>query len=116
METLIAQQVAEAPEHPILPHARTYDVNKISVIWEMGNEGAVVEIEASTHEAYVILQFTGVENIHIPSGDLITSISLKIQDTSQCPTGAPSIPAVRVGGTNECDGLCFWAKSVIRLN
>ncbi len=116
METLIAQQVLEAPEHPILPNAKKYDVRELRVYWEIGKERAVVEIEASTHETYVMLRFDGVGDIHIPSSDLITNVSLKIQDTSQCPTGAPYIPAVRVGGINECNGLSFWADSVTRIN
>ena len=114
MDTLIAQQVTEAPEHPVLPQAGKYDVRELRLNWVMGTDNAVLEIEASTHENYVILHFEGVEDLHVPCGDVMTSIKLQIQDTSQCPS--PRFPAVRVGGTSECWGLCFWASSVMRLD
>lgn len=114
METLVVSQVQEAPEHGVLPHAAKYDVREIRFRWQ--NEGATLELEASTHEDYAVLLFEGVEDLCIPCGGIITGIRLRIQDTSQCPSQTHQILPVRVGGTDE-DGysLRFWARSVKRV-
>lgn len=114
METLVANQVSEAPQHPALPGAEKYDVREIRLHWSMREDNAVLELELSTHEDYAILRFVGVEDLHVPCGDLMTAISVRIQDTSQCPSGTHHILPVRVGGTGS-EGLSFWAHSVERL-
>lgn len=116
METLVALQVAEAPEHAVLPGASKYDVCELRFHWPEGEEGATLELEASTHTDYAVLRFTGVENLIVPGGNLISSIRLQIQDTSQCPSRTHYIPPVRVGGA-ETNGnsFQFWAKSVTRV-
>ncbi len=118
MDTLIKQEVAAAPEHPVLPHAGKYDVHDLRFRWTIGTDNAILEIEASTHVDYAILRFEGIEDLCIPCGDLITSIKLHIQDTSQCPSQwSHHVPPVRVGGTStEGYGLQFWAQSVKRLS
>ena len=115
METLVASQVRDAPEHPVLPHAQEYDVREIRFWWQ--NEVAFLELEASTHNDYVVLHFEGVEELHVPCGQIITGVRLRIQDTAQCPSRTHRILPVRVGGTEE-DGqsLQFWARSVMRIN
>lgn len=114
METLVVSQVQHAPEHNVLPHASKYDVREIRFRWQ--NEVAILELEASTHEDYAVLQFEGVEDLCVPCGNIISVILLRIQDTSQCPSRTHRILPVRVGGTDE-DGysLRFWAKSVRRV-
>jgi hypothetical protein len=114
METLVIQQVKEAPEHPVLPRAARYDVCELRLHWS--GDTVVLEIEASTHEDYAVLRFEGVEELCVPCGDVITSIRLHIQDTSQCPSRTHHILPVRVGGTvDEGYSLRFWAQSVTRL-
>lgn len=116
METLVAMQVVEAPEHPVLPRASRYDVRELRLAWSVATEGATLELEASTHEEYVTLRFAGIEELYVPCGELIHSIRLLIQDTSQCPSTTLRILPVRVGGT-ESQGcaLRFWAKPVERV-
>lgn len=116
METLVALQVAEAPDHPVLSRASRYDVRELRLNWSMGEDAATLELEVSTHEEYVTLMFSGVEDLYVPCGDLISAIRLRIQDTSQCPSGTHDIPPVRVGGLeSEGYGLRFWAQMVERL-
>ena len=115
METLVATQVREAPEHPVLPRAKSYDVRELRLHWS--HDSTVLELEASTHEDYAVLRFEGVEDLYIPCGDVITNIRLRIQDTSVCPSRTHHIPPVRVGGADsEGYSLRFWAKSVSRIN
>ena len=114
METLAVLQVEEAPEHHVLPLAARYDVRELRLHWSY--DAVVLEIEASTHEDYAVLRFEGVKDLCVPCGDVMTSISLKIQDTSQCPSRTHYIFPVRVGGTaDEGYSLRFWAQSVKRL-
>lgn len=117
MDTLVKQEVAEAPEHPVLPHAGKYDVHEMRFRWAIGTDNATLEIEASTHEDYAVLHFEGVEDLCIPCGDLITNIKLQIQDTSQCPSQwSHHVPPIRVGGIScQGYGLQFWAQFVTRL-
>lgn len=115
MELLVALQVAEAPEHPVLPRAERYDVRALRFSWDM-TESASVELDVSTHEEYVRLRFTGVEGFQVAGGELIGSLRLRIQDTSQCPSRTRHIPAVRVGGVeSQGNALCFWAEGVERV-
>jgi len=115
METLVIGQVDEAPDHPVLPRAQAYDVRELRFHWR--DETAALELEASTHEDYVVLRFDGVKDLCIPSGDAITGIRLRIQDTSACPSRTHRIFPVRVGGTNEQGySLRFWAESVRRID
>lgn len=111
----MALQIAESPEHSVLPRASTYDLRKLQFTWSESVENSVLEIEASTHSDYAILRFRGVEDLHIPCG-IIGSVRLLIQDTSQCPSKTHSIPRVRVGGSQRNENtLCFWANSVERI-
>lgn len=115
MDKLVAGQVGEAPEHPVLARAGTYDVRELRFFW--CNDTAVVEIEASTHEDYAILRFGGVQDFCVPCGDVITNIRLRIQDTSGCPSRTHRILPIRVGGTDEVGySLRFWAESVTRIS
>ena len=115
METLVALQVREAPEHAVLPGASKYDLRGLRFVWTDGDEPAVLEIEVSTHTDYAVLRFEGVEQLYVGSGDIPSSIKLQIQDTSQCPSGTHCIPPVRVGGVTPC-GLQFWAQNVRRIS
>lgn len=117
LETIVALQVREAPEHSVLPRASNYDVRELNFTWAEGDARAVLDLTASTHEDLVRLRFTGVENLHVGAGtSSLCNIRLQIQDTSQCPSKSHYIPPVRVGGAdpNGC-GLSFWAHSVERL-
>ncbi len=117
METLVELQVEEAPEHPVLPGAQNYDIRAIRFEWPASGSTPNIEIEASTHEDYVVLRFEGVEELLISGGELMSSIRLNIQDTSQCPSSTHHIPPIRVGGTKaNGNGLQFWANSVKLLN
>lgn len=113
MDTLVRQQVAEAPRHPVLPGAEKYDLRALRFDWS-GEGEAFLEIELSSHEDYATLRFEGVSEFHVDSGDIRTAIVLMIQDTSRCPSASHHIPAVRVGGVAN-HGLSFWAQSVRRI-
>ena len=114
METLVVLQLKDAPAHPALPRAERYDVRALRFLW--GDDNAVLEIEVSTHEDYAVLRLEGVEDLCIPCGNILTSIRLKIQDTSKCPSRTHAILPIRVGGVvDEGCSLRFWAQSVQRL-
>jgi hypothetical protein len=114
METIVARLVDEAPEHEILPKASKYDLRALRVNWT--HETTTVEIEVSTHEAYRILKFSGVEELYVPGGELISSTLLIIKNLSNCQNATHYIPAVRVGGTStENHVLKFWASEVEEL-
>ncbi len=57
METLVALQVEESPEHSVLPNAKKYDVRELRLHWTGGSIGATLELEVSTHSDYDILRF-----------------------------------------------------------
>lgn len=114
MDTVVALQVREAPEHAVLPGASKYDLRKLRFVWTERGALATLEIELSTHTDYAVLRFEGVEQLYVGSGDVPSSIRLQIQDTSQCPSAAHYILPVRVGGVDPC-GLQFWAQNVRRL-
>jgi hypothetical protein len=114
LDTLVALQVQEAPEHAVLPNASKYDLRRLRFVWAEGEVPAVLEIELSTHTDYAVLRFEGVEQLYVGSGDIPSSIRLQIQDTSQCPSATHYIPPVRVGGVTPC-GLQFWAQNVRRF-
>jgi len=114
LETLVAQQVREAPEHTVLPGASKYDIRNLRLIWTDGHAPSVLELEVSTHTDYAMLRFEGIEQLYVEGGTLPSSVKLQIQDTSKCPSSTHYIPPVRVGGADQC-GLQFWAQSVRRV-
>lgn len=115
METLVVLQLKDAPAHPVLPRAERYDVRALRLLWR--DDNAALEMEVSTHEDYALLRFEGIVDLCVPCGDVLTSIRLKIQDTSKCPSRTHHILPIRVGGTtDEGYSLRFWAQSVQRLN
>lgn len=116
METLIALQVQEAPEHPVLPGAPRYDVRSLVLASAGGESGATLELHASTHDDYAVLKFTGVEEFFLADGAMLQAIRLVIQDTSACPSATHYIPPVRVGGIGSQEfGISFWAQTVERV-
>ncbi len=111
METIVAKLVDEAPEHEILPNASKYDLRALRVNWT--HETSTLEIEISTHETYKVLKFSGVENLYIPGGELISSTLLSIKNLANRQNATHSIPPIRVGGTStESNVLKFWASAV----
>lgn len=114
MDTLVALQVREAPEHPVLPNAGKYDVRQLRFEWS-GYAIAVLELELSTHTDYATLRFEGVEDLHVQSGEAPSAIRVQIQDTSKCTSGSCCLPPVRVGG-ESADKLSFWASKVERVS
>jgi len=112
--SLVMAKLREAPDHLVLPGAHRYDVRKLNFLWGHGSdEDRVLDLDLSTHDDYASLRFAGVKDLAIPSGDLISAISIRILDASAF---LPEMPAaIRVehpaGG-----GLCFWADSVFRLS
>ena len=116
METLVALQVQEAPEHPVLPGPSRYDVRSLVLVSDGGAGGAMLELHASTHDDYAVLKFTGVEEFSLTDGAMLQAIRLVIQDTSACPSRTHYIPPVRVGGAGpQGFGLSFWAQTVERV-
>jgi hypothetical protein len=113
METLVAAQVRDAQEHPVLPGAMKYDIRAQRFHWD-DQGAAVLELELSTHDDYATLRFHKVEDLHVESGEIPGGVLVKIQDTSGCPSGSHHIPGVRVGGVGESK-LSFWAGDVVRL-
>lgn len=114
METIVARLVHEAPEHDILPKASKYDLRALRVNWT--HETTTVEIEVSTHETYRVLKFSGVEELYVPGGELISGTLLSIKNLSNCQNEIHYIPLVRVGGTStESHVLRFWASNVEEL-
>ncbi len=113
MDVLIASQVREAPEHPVLPRATQYDIRAMRFeVSGIGEGESVLELEASTHHEYVVLRFTGVERFSAPGfGVPLSGLRLHILDTSRCPSGSHHIPPVRVGGWEDST-FEFWARSV----
>lgn len=110
--SLVRTKLQEAPDHDILYAARKYDLRKLSFLWGYGQfEDRVLDLELSTHDDYAYLRFIGVRDLFIPSGNLISAISIRILDASGFMPDMPG--AIRVehpaGG-----GLCFWADSVLR--
>ena len=73
-----------------------------------------MELELSTHEEYVVLRFTGARDVHIPIGDSIHSLSIRILDLTEY---LPEIPApIRVQKARGGEGgLSFWARTVERV-
>lgn len=114
METIVAGLVEESPEHEILPNASKYDLRALRMNWT--HQITTLEIEVSNHETYKILKFSGVENLYIPGGELISSTLLSIKNTANCQSATHYIPPIRVGGTStESNVLKFWAKAVEEL-
>ena len=114
METIIAKLVDEAPEHEVLPKARKYDLRALRVDWT--HETFIVEIEVSTHETYKTLKFSGVEELYVPGGELISGTLLSIKNLSNYQNETLYIPSIRVGGTStESHVLRFWASDVEEL-
>ncbi len=114
METIVASLVDEAPEHKALPNASKYVLRSLRVNWT--HETTTVEIEVSTHETYKTLKFSGVENLYIPGGELISSTLLSVKNTANCQNATHYIPPIRVGGTStESNVLKFWANAVEEL-
>ena len=117
METLVALQVQEAPEHPVLPGASRYDIRSLVLSAQGGESGASLELHASTHDDYAVLRFTGVEEFFLAEGVMLQAIRLVIQDTTACASGTHAIAPVRVGGVGSRDaGMSFWAKAVERVH
>ena len=98
METIVARLVDEAPEHEILPKASKYDLRSLRVNWT--HETSTLEIEVSNHEIYKTLKFSGVENLYIPGGELISSTLLTVKNTANCQNATHCIPPIRVGGSS----------------
>jgi len=112
--SLVRAKLQESPDHGALPGVRKYDLRKLSFVWGYGqDEDRVLDLDLSTHDDYACLRFIGVRDLFIPSGNLISSISIRILDASGFMPEMPG--AVRVehpaGG-----GLCFWADTVLRLS
>lgn len=114
METIVARLVDEAPEHEALPSASKYDLHSLRVNWT--HETTTLEIEVSIHETYKTFKFSGVENLYIPGGELISATLLSVKNTANCQNATHCIPPIRVGGTSsENNVLKFWASTVEEL-
>ena len=112
--TLIEHELERAPDHPILPNARQYELRQLRFIWgyEEGPDGLLM-LEMSTHDEYVRLQFSAVMGIVIPSDHLLSQISIRILDCRSMRSRMPASIRVRhpQGG-----GLEFWAEAVERID
>jgi hypothetical protein len=114
MEIIVAELVNEAPEHEAFPNSSKYDLRALRVNWT--HDATTLEIEVSTHETYKTFRFSGVEDLYIPGGELISSTLLSVKNTANCQNTAHYIKPIRVGGTSK-DGhvLKFWASSIEEL-
>jgi hypothetical protein len=114
MDSLVALRIRAAPAHPIVAGVAAYDLRKLEFTWPEGDGGAVVRMEISRHDEYVVLRFDGVTGLHVASDRPPGAFRLQIQDTSACSSGTHVIPRVRVGGV-DASALQFWAQSVRRV-
>jgi hypothetical protein len=112
--TLIERELEDAPDHPVLPNARKYDLRQLRFMWgyEEGPNGLLL-LEMSTHEDYVCLRFSGVDGIVIPSNSLLSGISIRILDCSSMRSRMPASIRVR---PPKGSGLEFWAEAVERID
>lgn len=110
MDSLITAKLADSPYHEILPESWRYDLNQLRLFWDYGeNHDGRLELELSTHEVYTTLTFTGISDLNIPCGCLLSEISIKIFNTKQY---LPEMPGpIRVQGL-----LSFWAQEVVRID
>lgn len=111
--TLIERELASAPDHPVLPEARRYDLRQLRFVWghEEDPEGQLL-LELSTHDDYACLQFSGINGLVVPSDFLLSAVAIRILDCSGMRSRMPAAIRVRPprGG-----GLEFWAETVKRI-
>jgi len=111
--TLIERELEDAPDHPVLPNARKYDLRQLRFAWgyEEGPEGVLL-LDLSTHDDYVRLQFSQVDGLVIPSNMLLSAVSIRILDCSGMRSRMPASIRVR---PPKGSGLEFWAEAVERV-
>jgi len=113
MCTLVETITVSAKDHDVLRKSWTCDLRQLRFYWGYGpNEDGLLELELSTHEEYVVLRFSGVIDFRCEGADLISTVSIKIFDTSPY---VPDVPAgIRV--YSKGGGISFWAKAVVRVS
>jgi hypothetical protein len=111
--TLIELELQSAPDHPVLPDARKYDLQQLRFAWgyEEGPQGLLL-LEMSTHDDYACLQFSGINGLIVPSGSLLSGIAIRILD---CRGMSSVIPAAIRVRPPKGSGLEFWAETVERI-
>jgi hypothetical protein len=112
--TLIERELESAPDHPVLPDARKYDLRQLRFVWgyEEGPEGLLL-LEMSTYDDYACLQFSGVDGLVVPSNLLLSEVAIRILDCSGMSSVMPA--AIRVRPPKGSSGLEFWAETVERI-
>lgn len=108
--TLTSLNLANAPFHKILPNSWKYDLRELRFFWGSEKDSsAMLEVELSSHEQYIALRFSGVADLCIPSGNVITAVSIVILDVTEYLPAMPAPIRVQYRGGG---GLCFWANDV----
>jgi hypothetical protein len=117
MSYLLDLHMLEAPLHGVLKdkNPMQYDLRELRVTWDQNNwPDGCIDLEISSQNEYLCLQFTGISDLTVPLGDVITTVAIGIFDTTNVPGAAGPIrfQHPKSKSTVAAGGLSFWAQSM----
>lgn len=112
MSILHNANLADAPDHAVLPEPYRYSIVAFSYEASEPPYGTL-HLTLEKDDSRVVLRFAGVHELQIDAGFPFTYMGLEILDITYLGW---EFARVRVDGYEDAPGIRFWARSVERVS